>query len=56
MDILQKIELDNSKIENIREKMINPVKVQLHSGIEGFKSPNNYGVYRNTGGDCKCLK
>lgn len=52
MDILQKIELDNSKIENIREKMINPVKVQLHSGIEGFKSPNNYGVYRNTGGDC----
>lgn len=52
MEILEQIEKDNAVIESIRESMIKPIKVQLHSGIEGFKSPDNYGVYRKTGGSC----
>lgn len=26
-------------------------KIQLHSGIEGFESPNAYGIYKSTGGN-----
>jgi len=41
-------EFDN--IAAIRSKMIDPVKLQLHSGIEGFDSPESFGIYRKTGG------
>lgn len=41
-------ELDN--IGTIREKLLKPKKVQLHSGIEGFDSPDTFGVYRQNGG------
>lgn len=41
-------ELDN--IAQIRSIMIEPIKVQLHTGMEGFESPEAYGIYRKSGG------
>jgi len=26
-------------------------KIQLHTGIEGFESPNSFGIYKTTGGN-----
>lgn len=34
----------------IRPQLIQAKKIQLHSGMEGFDSPDSYGVYRHTGG------
>lgn len=47
---LEKFENEANVIESIREKMIQPKRIQLHSGIEGFDSPEAYGIYRHTGG------
>lgn len=41
-------EFDN--IALVRTKLIDPVKLQLHTGLEGFDSPDSYGIYRKTGG------
>lgn len=41
-------ELDN--IAHIRSIMVDPVKIQLHTGMEGFESPEAFGIYRKTGG------
>jgi hypothetical protein len=49
-NILSKIENSGSHIENLKTKVIKAKKIQLHSGIEGFESPDAYGIYRNTGG------
>jgi hypothetical protein len=37
-------------IDNIRPAMIRAKKIQLHTGLEGFESPDSYGIYRHTGG------
>lgn len=37
-------------IETIRPKLIQAKKIQLHTGMEGFDSPNAFGIYRHTGG------
>lgn len=37
-------------IDNIRPVMIQPKLLQLHSGVEGFESPDTFAVYRHTGG------
>lgn len=34
----------------IRPQLIQAKKIQLHSGMEGFDSPEAYGIYRHTGG------
>lgn len=52
MDYLQNIESEFNHIESIRATMIQAKKIQLHSGIDGFNSPESYGIYRHTGGDC----
>ncbi len=41
-------EFDNINV--IRNKMIQPVKVQLHTGMDGFDSPEAFAVYRKSGG------
>lgn len=41
-------EFDN--IARIREQMIDPIKLQLHTGLEGFDSPESFGIYRKSGG------
>lgn len=38
-------------LEAIEAKFFEVIKVQLHPNIEGFNSPENYGVYKGTGGD-----
>lgn len=38
-------------LEAIEARFFEVVKVQLHPNIEGFKSPDNYGIYKSTGGD-----
>jgi hypothetical protein len=48
--MLEKFENQNEIIENIRTTMIQPKKIQLHSGMEGFDSPEAFGMYRHTGG------
>ena len=50
MKQLERIENQFANIESIRSEIIKPKLIQLHSGIEGFESPETYGVYRNTGG------
>lgn len=37
-------------IDNIIPALIQPKKIQLHSGLAGFDSPEAYGIYRHTGG------
>lgn len=39
-----------NKIDEIRGQLIQPKKLQLHSGISGFESPDAFGIYRHTGG------
>lgn len=51
-NVLETIENSTKHINDLKTQVIKAKKVQLHSGIEGFNSPNNYGIYRNTGGDC----
>lgn len=38
-------------LASIEAKFFEVVKVQLHPNIDGFKSPENFGVYKSTGGD-----
>lgn len=37
-------------LTDLRKKLFTAKKIQLHSGIEGFVSPNVYGIYKTTGG------
>lgn len=41
-------ELDH--LEQIRSRVIDPVKIQLHTGLEGFDSPETYSIHRKSGG------
>jgi hypothetical protein len=50
MNILDSISNEFTNIEGIRNRLIQPKKIQLHSGIDGFDSPQTYGIYRHTGG------
>jgi len=38
-------------IEEVRGNLFSAKKIQLHSGMEGFNSPDFYGVYKGEGGD-----
>lgn len=48
---LEKILQEAENISNIRESLFEVKKIQLHPNIPGFKSPDAYGMFRNTGGD-----
>ena len=49
-NLLNSIENGGAHIESLKSKVIKAKKVQLHSGLEGFESPESFGVYRNSGG------
>lgn len=51
MDHLQRIENGFENVEQIRKKLLVAKKVQLHTGMEGFNSPDAFGIYRQEGGD-----
>lgn len=44
------IDQEFNNIDVIRNRMIQPIKVQLHTGMEGFDSPEAFAVYRKSGG------
>ncbi len=50
MEFLNQIENQFANIEAIRANLLEPKKVQLHPNIEGYDSPETYGIYRNGGG------
>jgi hypothetical protein len=50
-NILDSISNEFKNIDEIRNRLIQPKKIQLHSGIDGFNSPDAYGIYRHTGGE-----
>lgn len=50
LDFLSSLEQQFNNIGQIREQLIRPKKIQLHTGIEGFNSPDSFGIYRHTGG------
>lgn len=39
-----------TNIDLIKANLIDPIKLQLHSGMDGFESPDAYGIYRRDGG------
>jgi hypothetical protein len=49
-NLLNSIENSGAHIENLKTQVIKAKKVQLHSGLQGFESPDSFGVYRNNGG------
>lgn len=40
----------HANVESIRSQMFDVVKVQLHPNMEGFASPNSFGIYKSDGG------
>lgn len=50
-DIIDMAAEQYPNIADIRQRIIRPKLIQLHSGLEGFDSPKMYGVYRHTGGE-----
>jgi hypothetical protein len=50
-NILDSISNEFKNIDAIRERLFEPVKLGLNTGIDGFKRPKAYGIYRHTGGD-----
>jgi len=49
-NLLNSIENGASHIETLKSKVIKAKKIQLHTGLEGFESPEAFGIYRNNGG------
>jgi len=49
-NLLAQIENSGSHIANLKTQVIKAKKVQLHSGLQGFESPEAFGIYRNNGG------
>lgn len=48
---ISKIEAQMSHIEAVRGQLFETRKVQLHPNIEGFESPDSFGIYKTTGGN-----
>jgi hypothetical protein len=49
-NLLATIENGASHIETLKTKVIKAKKIQLVCPLEGFESPDSFGIYRNTGG------
>lgn len=51
MNFLENLKSDFNAVNIIEEKLFDVRKIQLHTGMEGFNSPNSFGMYKGTGGD-----
>lgn len=51
MNVLETIESQANHIETLKSQVLQAKKIQLHSGMAGFNSPDAYGIYKHTGGD-----
>lgn len=49
-NLLNNIGNQFNNIDTIKDQIFTPQLIQLHPNLEGFKSPETYGVYKNTGG------
>jgi hypothetical protein len=52
MQTIELIENQSNQIEMLKSKILKPVKLKLHTGIEGYQSPRAYGIYSKSGGLC----
>lgn len=50
-NLLSNITGQFANIEEIKSRVIQAKKIQLHPNIDGFNSPKSYGIYRHTGGE-----
>lgn len=50
-NILESIEKEYTRVEEIRKTLPEIKKIKLHTGLTGFDSPNVYGIFKNTGGN-----
>lgn len=49
-DITAQIGAANANLQKVEGNLFDVVKLQLHANIEGFNSPETYGIYKGTGG------
>ena len=49
--MLEQIEKEMSHINEIKNELLVPKKIQLHTGIAGYNSPDRFGLYRPEGGE-----
>jgi hypothetical protein len=50
MDILNSIDREIRVINEVESKLFEVKRIQLHPNIEGFNSPQSFGIYKSTGG------
>lgn len=50
MNFLDQISAQVNHIANLKDQVLKAKKVQLHTGIEGFESPDSFGIYKDSGG------
>jgi hypothetical protein len=50
-NILSTIENQMNSFENLKSQVLVAKKIQLHSGIDGYNSPDAYGIYKSNGGN-----
>jgi len=44
------IENTFENVAKVRSQLLTAKKIQLHTGLDGFDSPENFGIYKSTGG------
>jgi hypothetical protein len=49
--ILDNITASNEKVTKIGQELFNVKPIQLHPNIEGFNSPESFGIYKTSGGN-----
>jgi len=50
MNILENLSEGFSSVRKIENSLFDVMKIQLHPNMEGFDSPNSFGMYKGTGG------
>lgn len=50
-NVLETIEMGASHIAHLKTQVLQTKIFRLHTNLEGFNSPESYGVYKHTGGD-----
>jgi hypothetical protein len=51
MELLQQISAETNHVADLKTKVLKAKKIRLHTGIEGFNSPEAYGIFKHSGGD-----
>lgn len=52
MEILEKIESENKKISELKNNLPVIEKIPLVVGLEGYNTPDVFGIYKKGGGEC----